>query len=50
MHLNTTEDEAGDMTPAAFLVGSTELGLLIGTGMGAVIGHKGRYIFHTLKE
>ena len=50
VHLNTTEDEAGDMTGAAFLVGGVTLGVLVGSGIGAVIGHKDEYIFNPLKE
>ena len=50
VHLNTTEDEAGDMSGIAFLVGGVTLGVLVGSGMGAVMGHKDEYIFNPLKE
>jgi len=48
VHLNTTEDEAGDMSGVAFLVGGTALGLLIGSGVGAIMGHKDEYIFNPM--
>ena len=50
VHLNSGDSEAGNMAPAVYLIYGITSGALIGSGVGAAIGHRDEYIITPLKE